>query len=149
VVQKTRIFQVLNFFLGAIALAFLFTTIAVIPKTAAAWNDEGPAATIVLGIITGLFLLFLVLNLIGGQTCKTHLRTAVQIEQMAPLNRIRRTRRVLAKIHPLIAAAQGGELSPEAVAAQMREWSEPAPEAASAPSATVEDDPNAPPRLGA
>lgn len=147
VVQKTKAFQVLNFFLGLAVLVLLLLTIAVVPKTAASWNSEGPAGVIILGIFIGLFVLFLSLNLIAGPTCKTFLRTAVQIEPLPSLGRVRRMRKVLKKIHPLIVAAQGGELSPEAISAQLREWSEPS---APQPSpATVEDDPNAPPRLNA
>lgn len=145
VVQKTRVFQVLNIILGSLVLILLLLTVAIVPKTAPAWNSEGPAAVIILGIFIGLFVVVLLFNLIAGPTCRSFLRTAVQIEQLPPLGRIRKVRKVLRKIHPLIAEAQGGELSPEAVAAQLREWSE--PRSAEASPAKAEDDPNAPPRL--
>jgi hypothetical protein len=147
VVRKTKRFQVLNIIVGIVLLLLLLLTIAVVPKTASAWNSEGPAAPIILGIIIGLFVVFLLFNVIAGPTCKTFLRTAVQIEELPPLGRVRKMRRVLKTIHPLIAAAQGGELSAEAISVQLREWSEPVPD--NAPPETVEDDPNAPPRLNA
>jgi hypothetical protein len=145
VIQKTRNFQIFNFVLGIIVLVFLLLTIAIMPKTASGWTEDITPWIIVLGIITGLFLLFLLINLIAGRTCNTFLRTAVQIEQLPSLSRVRKTRRTLAKIHPLIVAAQGGELSAEAVSEQMREWNEPASEAS--PSQIAVDDPNVPPKL--
>jgi hypothetical protein len=147
VVRKTKRYQVLNIIVGIVLLALLLLTVAIVPKTASAWTSEGPAASIVLGIIIGLFFVFLMLNLIAGPTCKTFLRTAVQIEELPPLSRVRKTQHVLKKIHPLIVAAQGGELSAEAISAQMREWNEP-PSAAPSP-AMADNDPNAPPRLNA
>jgi hypothetical protein len=147
VVQKTRRYQILNIILGGIVLLLLILAVAIVPKTDSAWNSEGPTGVIILGIIIGLFLVVLVLNLIAGPTCKTFLRTAVQIEQLPSLGRVRSTRRVLKKIQPLISAAQGGELSAESISAQMREWSAPTPQSTSPE--TAEDDPNAPPRLNA
>jgi hypothetical protein len=49
-----------------------------------------------------------------------HLRTAVQIEELPSLNRIRRTRRVLDRVRPLIVAAQG-PLAPEEISGRMSE----------------------------
>jgi len=145
IVRKTRAFLVLNIIVGILALGSLILTLAILPKTARNWDDDGPAFFI-FGVITGLFLLVLVLNFIRGPTCKTFLRTAVQIEQLPSLNRVRKTRKVLKKIHPLIVAAQGGELTAESVSAQLREWNE--SPSGQASTATVEEDPNAPPRLG-
>lgn len=144
-VHKTKRFEILNSVLGIIALCLVLYTVAIMPKTASDWNDNNTPGIIFLAGITGLLLLSLLLNLFAGRTCKTFLRTAVQIERLPSMARIRSTRRALAKIHPLIVAAQGGELSAEAVSEQMREWSEPALEAARPQAA--EDDPNVPPRL--
>ncbi len=68
-----------------------------------------------------------VINNILGTACICYLRTAVQVEQLPSLHRLPKARRVLAQIQPLIAAAQGGELTPEAVAAQMTESIAPSP----------------------
>ncbi|HEX3628165.1 MAG TPA: hypothetical protein VH280_22375 [Verrucomicrobiae bacterium] len=136
VVQGTRNYQALTGILSIFAVILILVTFFSMPNY--------PFA-IFFGILAGVFLMFLSLNLIGGPTCKTFLRTAVQIEQLPPLGRVRKTRTVLKKIHPLIVAAQGGELSPEAISAGLREWSEPSSQPTA--SGTVEDDPNVPPRL--
>jgi hypothetical protein len=54
-------------------------------------------------------------------------RTAVQTEWLTSLNRLRQTGRVLDRLRPLIAAAQGGELSSAALAALARPPAEMAP----------------------
>ncbi len=144
-IHKTKRFQITNFVLGIFVLVCLLITVAIMPKHSSGWTADIVPWMIFLGIITGVFLLFLIANLIAGRTCKTFLRTAVQIEQLPSLARVRKTRRTLEKIHPLIVAAQGGELSTEAVSAQMREWS--GPSAEQEPSQLAGDDPNAPPRL--
>jgi hypothetical protein len=71
----------------------------------------------------GIPLLF---NNLSGRTCTCQLRTAVQIENLPSLCRVRQTRKVLEKIRPLIAAAQG-EISPAEISARMRETMQPAP----------------------
>lgn len=147
VVQKTNVFRTLNFIFGVILLFLLVLLGWAIKANGASNSQDGAFYGIFFGAFFGaVFLILLLLNLIRGESCKTFLRTAVQIEQLPSLNRVRKTRNVLKKIHPLIAVAQGGELTPEAVSAQLRESTEPAPTGAS--SATAEDDPNVPPRLG-
>jgi hypothetical protein len=98
----------------------------------------------------------LLLNNLLGPTCTCHLRTAVQTEELPSLSRVRRVRRVLNRIRPLIVAAQG-QLTSEEVSARMRELSQsltqgqaaPAGQPASPaePSRYVIDDLNAPPRI--
>jgi hypothetical protein len=61
------------------------------------------------------FAIPLVVNLVKGATCQTELFTAVQSEELVSLHRVRLTRKVLAQLQPLIAAAQG-ELKPEEMA---------------------------------
>ncbi|MBU6410820.1 MAG: hypothetical protein KGR98_10585, partial [Verrucomicrobia bacterium] len=80
------------------------------------------AAVITWSILATLLVVPFVINNLRGPTCACELRTAVQIEELPSLSRVRKTRRVLAKIRPLIAAAQGGELSAAAVSAQLRGW---------------------------
>lgn len=146
VVQKTRTFQVLNIIIVILALIVLIFLLSFLSAAAPSpWTYR----LIVLGIVAGLFGAFLALNLIAGQTCRTFLRTAVQIEELPSLTRVKKTRRALAELHPLIVAAQGGELSPETVAAQMREWTAPVSTATATTARTesVVDDTNVPPRL--
>jgi len=75
----------------------------------------------VFGILAITTLIPFVLNLLLGQTCICHLRTAVQTEEISPLSRVNRARRFLEKVRPLIAEAQG-ELTVEEVDMKMREF---------------------------
>ena len=68
---------------------------------------------IALGFV-GLFGLFILINAACGPTCVTHVRTAVQIEELPSLNRLRRTRAVMNRLRPMIAEAQG-QLTPEEI----------------------------------
>lgn len=79
------------------------------------------AAIIVWGIFAILLTVSFAINNLLGSTCACQLRTAVQVENLPSLCRARQTRKVLAKIRPFITAAQGGELTAEAVAARMHE----------------------------
>jgi hypothetical protein len=67
---------------------------------------------IALGFV-GLFGIFLLINTACGPTCVTHVRTAVQIEELPSLNRLRRTRTVMNRLRPLIVEAQGQLTSEE------------------------------------
>jgi hypothetical protein len=69
-----------------------------------AWLGVGTTAIIITAVILGIPL---AINNIMGPACRTYLRTAVQVEEFPALNRIGRTNRVLARIRPLIVAAQG------------------------------------------
>jgi hypothetical protein len=62
----------------------------------------------------------LLLNNLFGRTCVCQLRTAVQVEELPSLCRVRQARKILEKIQPLIAAAQG-QLTAEEVSLRMRE----------------------------
>ncbi|HMP81947.1 MAG TPA: hypothetical protein PKA41_04485 [Verrucomicrobiota bacterium] len=66
-----------------------------------------PGFDVFFWIVAGIFFLLLALNLLGGPSCVCHLKTAVQTEEMAALNRIRRARKILKRIRPLIESAQG------------------------------------------
>jgi hypothetical protein len=61
---------------------------------------------IAFGIFAALGLLLLVANLIIGPTCKAFLGTAVQVEELVSLRRIRKARKVFDMLRPAIAAAQ-------------------------------------------
>ncbi|PWU08376.1 MAG: hypothetical protein C5B50_29740 [Verrucomicrobia bacterium] len=111
------------------------------------------AMAVIFGPVAGLALLGLALNLAAGPTCATQLRTAVQIEDLPSLARIRKMRKILARLRPLIAEAQG-QLSAAELPARIREWRQSqSPGTASAePGMTprptyVIDDPAAPPRI--
>jgi len=99
--------------------------------------------------LAGALGLILLANALSGPTCRCSIRTAVQTDDLPSLNRLRRTRKVLARLRPLIAAAQG-QLAPEEISARMRDL-EQTPAASlgepAAPQTFVIDDPNAPPRI--
>ena len=107
------------------------------------------AAVISALLVTLVFALPLLFNNLLGPACATQLRTAVQTEDLPSLCRLRQTRRILDRLRPLIAQAQGS-LAPEEIPARMVQLTQAAveKEATLAPSAAyVADDPNAPPRI--
>jgi hypothetical protein len=119
---------------------------------------------VVITLLRAWFLILaipLVANNVLGPASTVYLRTAVQIEELPSLNRVRRARKVLDRIRPLIAAAQG-QLTPEEVSIRMREMvqaSEPSVAAAAAAAGntvvtsplhlSLADDPGGPPQIGA
>jgi hypothetical protein len=98
---------------------------------------------VIFSILSGIVLFFLLVNNLLGPGCVCYLRTAVQIEELPPLCRVPKTRRILEKIRPLITASQGGQLSSETVAARMQEWV--ATTSGISPAKPASSDPNIPP----
>lgn len=74
----------------------------------------------IFGILGGICAIPFLLNLIYGPTCKCELRTAVQTENVPSMSRVRRARKVLNCIRPLIAEAQG-QLVAEEISLRFRE----------------------------
>jgi hypothetical protein len=72
------------------------------------------------GITFSLLALLLLANNFLGPTCEVYLRTAVQVEELPSLSRVRRARNALARLYPLIAAAQG-RLEPEELSMRLQE----------------------------
>ena len=102
----------------------------------------------VFGGIAGFFVLVLLIDLALGPSSAGQIRTAVQIEDLPSLNRLRRARKVLDRLRPLVVAAQG-ELRPEEIPLRLQELSNPGlstvPSTSDSSRYTIED-PNAPPR---
>ena len=66
-------------------------------------------------LIVGLILAIpLVINNVFGPACRVYLRTAVQVEGLPSLSRIRRTQKILARLRPRISAVQGSLTAEEA-----------------------------------
>jgi hypothetical protein len=63
-------------------------------------------------VIASIPLFMFVCNLLLGPTCTCHFHTAVQQERIQAVNRLRTARKIMAKLLPLIEAAQG-PLQPE------------------------------------
>jgi hypothetical protein len=55
----------------------------------------------------GILLLGLSVNWLRGPTCVCHLRTAVQLERLTSLNRLRTARKVITKIRSMVDETQG------------------------------------------
>lgn len=91
----------------------------------AAFRSGNNVLAYTLGICGSVALAALLVSLAAGPTCACELRTAVQTEQLPSLNRLRRARKVLNRLRPLIAEAQG-RLAPEEIAAHLRASAVPA-----------------------
>lgn len=145
-VQKTNRFRNWNFILAMSFGVSLIIAAACLPASMPDFTNAASDGVVMFGMMAVFSAPIFLLNLIRGPTCKTLLRTAVQIEELKSLRRIKTTRRALVELQPLIVAAQGGELSPETAVAQMREWTAPTATAATAPPG-AQAAPNVPPRL--
>ena len=81
----------------------------------------------------GVLLLY---NFLAGPTVRCYLQTAVQTEELPPLNRWRRANKAISRLRPLIAAAQGELLReeiPDRLQAAMAEAAAAPPPAGEAP----------------
>jgi hypothetical protein len=113
-VRKTRRREIWNMILSLLLL--LFTGLLVNQLRASGFSrDLWPSAIPVL-----LVALPLSLNNIRGPACTCYIRTAVQVEELPSVNRLRRARKILERIRPLIAVAQG-ELTTEQLSSGLRE----------------------------
>ena len=104
---------------------------------------------IIFGSIAGFFLLIFLVNLALGPACACQLRTAVQLEDLPSMVRLRRARKILDRLRPLITAAQG-EIQPEEIGPRFQELSSEATGLAAVKPHSpryVVNDPNAPPRI--
>jgi hypothetical protein len=81
------------------------------------WFSERSTGLLVTSICVAIFwAIFLAINTFRGATCQTYIRTAAQTEQFPSLGRLPVARKVLARLQPLIVAAQG-QATPEELAA--------------------------------
>ncbi|MBI5091023.1 MAG: hypothetical protein HZB26_01100 [Candidatus Hydrogenedentes bacterium] len=78
------------------------------------WAWDGGGVVFVAGV-AAFFFLMLVINILRGPTCQCVLYTGVHAEPIRALDRLRKARRTLQRLQPLIEAAQGG-LSDEQLA---------------------------------
>lgn len=119
--QQTNRYRWLTGITGGITLLFLLLTIVALPKVAPTqWAADEIGGGLVLGVITTIAGALMAVNLFRGPTCRCFLRTAVQIEELSSLSRVRRTRKILNQIRPLITAAQG-QLAADEISARLRE----------------------------
>jgi len=139
IIRKTESWKILAAILGLVAA--LFGLIALF--------GGDPIVAWIFGSLGGLFLLGAIIDLAAGPSCACYLRTAVQVEEVPSLIRVRRARKALERLRPLLAEAQG-RLAGDELASRFREWmaaeTGAAPGGAAAPVMAAED-PNAPPRV--
>lgn len=106
--------------LGSLAFIFFIIALGVAPGNPfAQWSDGAIAGVTFLSTVILFCILLLLINLLSGPACKCFLRTAVQIEELPSLNRVRRARKGLERLRPFLIAVQG-ELTPEEISARMR-----------------------------
>src|SRR5438105_2306417 len=83
-------------------------------------TGDGPR--IVFGSISGVFVFGFLVNVALGPACACQLRTAVQIEEVPSLGRLRRARKTLNRIRPHLVATQG-HLPTEEIPHRLKELS--------------------------
>jgi spore germination protein GerM len=111
ITRKTDIGKIQNFVTGALAGLFgLFAATAT-----SGWVTFN-------AIIAIVILCILIINVIKGPTCETHLLTAVQTEKLHSLNRIKTSQAVMNQLKPIIERYQG-QLSSETLIQQRAELS--------------------------
>jgi hypothetical protein len=116
--KRGRVWSIIQ---GSILLVVLLVMVFNLPGgTPAHWSDGAISGEVVLATVMVIAGVFLSAGILAGPTCKVYLRTAVQIEELAALCRMRQTRKVMNKIRPRIVAAQG-ELSGEEVSVRLQE----------------------------
>jgi hypothetical protein len=137
IVHKTDRYKWWSLILGVLAAGCLLS----------AAFSSGTVLKIILGIVGALFSLIFLVNVALGQSSACQVRTAVQIEELPSLNRLRQTRKAMARLRPLIVAAQGA-LTPGEISSLFRQSSSVESAAAlgivNPASTTVQEPPNAP-----
>jgi hypothetical protein len=113
-VRKTRRREFWNMVLSLLLLLCLAILMSQVSQSG--WSTNLWPWSVVIAIVGGPLLF----NNLRGPTSTCYIRTAVQMEELPSLNRIRKTEKILARIRPLIAAAQG-ELTAEQLSSGMQE----------------------------
>jgi len=143
VIRATNRRAIWNWIWGVPTNIFLLLLLGSLPYTGSAGPNSNLGEIVCFAFLTSVFALALLINSLLGRACVCQLRTAVQIEELPSLNRLRRARKVLNRLRPLITAAQGGQLSPEIISDWMRTGTQTS--AAAAAPGPAADHPNAPP----
>ncbi|MDY7037755.1 MAG: hypothetical protein SV375_16525 [Thermodesulfobacteriota bacterium] len=111
IIQKTSVGKIQNLFLAVFCCFFILLT----------YSTRGiEVLSVILGIITFLFLLALLINWFRGPTCVCHIQTAVQTEKLPSLNRLKTAQKAMERLRPLIENVQG-TLTPEMLREKMQE----------------------------
>ncbi|MDR3401798.1 MAG: hypothetical protein P4L99_04790 [Chthoniobacter sp.] len=110
IIRRTVGRMIWNWVLG------ILTLVTVVPIAAFYFSDRSVGALVAVLGTAAFWLVLILVNNLRGATCQTHIRTAAQVEQLPSLARIPATRKALARLRPLIVAAQG-EATPEELVA--------------------------------
>ena len=95
ITRKTGVGRNLSIILGILIGLFSFLAISL----------DGGGSVFFGSLVGGLFILMLV-NVLKGPTCETHLLTAVQNEKLQSLDRLKKTLRVMNRLKPIIKSVQ-------------------------------------------
>jgi hypothetical protein len=95
ITRRTEFGKIVNAGLVCLSIVFLAPALA-----------ASGALQLFLGICAAILVLALLVNWGRGPTCVCHIRTAVQIENLPSLNRLRTVRKVLAILRPVVEQAQ-------------------------------------------
>lgn len=101
-VTRTKHRMVLNIVLGCFLALFLGCVLAI----------DHNGSRIIFGSLTAIVAVAIVVNCLRGPGCRCLLTTAVQTEELASLRRAPQTRKILARLQPLILEAQEGAAAP-------------------------------------
>jgi len=105
VIRATRTWGWINLIFGAFLVMFaVFGLLA-----------SSPGGKLFLWTIAALSAVAVTINSMFGPSCTVHIRTAIAEHPLEPLGRVRSAQKVIARLRPLIHAAQG-ELTPEQLA---------------------------------
>lgn len=102
VIRPTAEGRIVNGVLGAVVAFFGLL----------AYNAYIDSGWIFLFFVAGFFALLLLGNALSGPTCQCQIRTAVQVEDLPSLNRLRHALRAVEELRPRIATVQG-EMTPQ------------------------------------
>ena len=106
ITRKTAAGKISNLILGIFFLGFVGLGFSI-----------GEGGLILFALVDGFLLMLLVINLLAGPTCQTHLLTAVQTEKLPSIHRLRNAIRTMDRLRPLINQTQGN-LKPEDIKAK-------------------------------
>ena len=139
--QTSRRRLIYNIVLGVPAMLFaLVIVLAWLDISKRPRQSDDMLALLFWGGLMGIFLLGMLVNHLRGPGCVCRIRTAVQEEEIAALKRVKQVQKIMARIRPLIAEAQG-VVAREEIPARLAEL------AAQNQPRLVVDDPNLPPRM--
>lgn len=114
IVQRTSLGKILNWVFGGLTVLCLVFWGLVVSESVAYGFGEGIGSGygVLAVLLTPVSIVPCIVNLVLGPTCECIIRTAVQVERLPTLRRVRRAEKFLEQIKAFIEAEQG-QLTPE------------------------------------